>query len=533
MKNLSIKEAALGAGVSENTIRNWIKTELLESPQKGVITQDSFFSFIENIAGKEKLNKRANKLYKEKQIEPKKTPEELLRSDTDSELLGAQYENLLSESYKNKEGIYYTPQHIIDDMFADFSIENISEKRFLDPCCGTGNFIIKALEIGFKPENIYGFDVDNNAVQIAVKRIFDLTGYYSQNIKNADFLEVASTLQIDFDCIYTNPPWGKKLSQEQKNRYSQIFSCGKSLDSSSLFVFASISVLKDQGKLGFLLPDSFFNISAFQDVRNKILGLQIEKLTDYGKPFKGLMTRAQAVVLSNQKAENDVYIMCQFKNQKYFRSQQSFIGNPKSIINFCVDKSAMQVIGHVLSLPHITLLGRSKWGLGIVTGNNKKYLSVQAQNGYIPVYRGTDITKGSIQPPTNFIPKDLNQYQQAAPLRMYRASEKIIYRFISSKLHFYCDTEQRYLLNSANFLILKDDFPISGQQLCEVLNSEFMTWFFQSAFDTPKILKGDLQTLPIHTKYFDIYDAFCENNYLDYLSLEKVNQNYRLKKKKS
>src|SRR5690606_20387926 len=139
-----------------------------------------------------------------------------------------------------------------------------------------------------------------------IKRILDQTGYYSQNIKNADFLEVVPTLQIDFDCIYTNPPWGKKFSKEQKIRYTQIFSCGKSLDSSSLFVFACISALKSQGKLGFLLPDSFFNISTFQDVRSKILDLQIEKLTDYGKPFKGLMTRAQAVVLSNQRVTNHI-----------------------------------------------------------------------------------------------------------------------------------------------------------------------------------------------------------------------------------
>lgn len=528
MKSISIKEAALKAGVSENTIRNWIKTGFLEQQQKGIISKSSFVSFMQNIAGKEKLNARANKLLKNNPIQDshKKSPEELFQTGIHSELLGAEYENLLSESHKNKEGIYYTPQHIIEDMFSGFSKENISEKLFLDPCCGAGNFIIQALEVGFKPEHIFGFDTDVSAVEITKKRIFDKTGFCSQNIKKADFLEVVSTLQTKFDCIYTNPPWGKKLSKEDKARYSRQLNSGKSTDSCSLFVLAGLSVLKNKGKLGFLLPDSFFNISAFQDARSKILSLEIKRLSDYGKPFKGLLTRAQAVILSNEKAKKDALVVCEFRNQKYFRSQRSFIENSKSIINFCVDEKAVEVINHVLSLPHITLSGKAKWGLGIVTGNNKKYLSDQPQKGYIPVYKGTDISKGNIKPPTSFIPKDLSQYQQTAPLELYQAREKLIYRFISSQLNFYCDTRQRYPINSANLLILNDDFPISARQLCEVLNSELMTWFFQSIFGTHKILKTDLQTLPIHTDYFKLHSEFCEKKYLEYLSLEKSGNGY-------
>lgn len=524
MQHLSIKEAALQVEVSENTIRNWIKTGDLKSPRKGWVTTESVTSFIKNIAGKEKLNARANKLFKDKHT----TPQRLLQPESDFESLGKQYEHLLSESHKNKEGVYYTPDYIIQDMLADLSAENLADKKFLDPCCGTGNFIIKALEIGFKPENIYGFDIDSNAVQITINRIFNKTGYQTQQIIHADFLEVALSLKVKFDYIFTNPPWGKKFKADQKEKYAQMYKSGKSLDSSSLFVFASLAVLKNKGTLGFLLPDSFFNISIFQDVRSRILNLHIKKLTDYGKAFKGLMPRAQAVVLTNQNIPEKVKVICRFKNKQYFREQESFINNPKSIINFGVEQSGMEVVSHVLSLPHLTLLGTSKWGLGIVTGNNKRHLAEQTQKGYMPVYRGTDIYKGSIKIPTSFIPEDVHQFQQAAPRELYQAPEKIIYRFISSQLHFYFDNQQKYCLNSANFFILDEGFPISGSQLCDLLNSDFMTWFFQSIFSTHKILKADLQTLPIHIAYFEAYKEFCETKYLKFLSVSKTEQGYRL-----
>jgi site-specific DNA-methyltransferase (adenine-specific) len=98
----------------------------------------------------------------------------ILSESKHSDSLGQDYESSLSESHRNKEGIYYTPQSVVDDMLS-VSAAEIGNKVFLDPCCGGGNFIIRALEVGFKPENVYGFDTDENAVAISRKRFFDQT----------------------------------------------------------------------------------------------------------------------------------------------------------------------------------------------------------------------------------------------------------------------------------------------------------------------------------------------------------------------
>ena len=86
-----------------------------------------------------------------------------------------------------------------------------------------------------------------------------------------------------------------------------------------------------------------------------------------------------------------------------------------------------------------------------------------------------------------------------ASLRLLHAPVKLIYRFISNSLVFYCDTNQRYILNSANMLVLDSDFPISSEELAQIMNSPLTNWLFQQLFHTHKVLRGDLEVLPIIT----------------------------------
>lgn len=529
-KTKSISEVALELQVSDLTVRNWIKTGFLLVSENGKIPQKSIDLFLENTAGKQKLNARANKLLKDSHNH--RDISEKIQSEIKAgnpETLGSSYEKSLSDSYKNKEGIYYTPDFIVKDMMKDFD-KNLSDKTFLDPCCGSGNFILEAIRKGFKPKNIFGFDTDKNAVEITKKRIFEETGYISENIIIADFLNESINEKRRFDYIFTNPPWGKKISKEEKQKYSKIFGAGKSTDTSSLFIFACLSLLKKEGKLGFLLPDSFFNISVFEDVRKKVLEHKIERLIDYKKPFKGLLTKAQTVILSNSKPNKNHLLHCEFDGKINKRNQNSFTENPKSILNFWTDNNESEIIKHIYDIPHIILKNKAIFGLGIVTGNNKEICKSKPEKGLIPVYKGSDITKIGIKNPSCFIEKDLKKYHQTAPEHLYQVKEKLIYKFISNELCFYCDTEQKYVLNSANLLVLNDDFPINATELTQLLNSDFMTWLFRKIFATHKVLKSDLQSLPIHFGYFEKYRNFTESKFLDYLGIEKSNGTYVLKK---
>ena len=530
--DFTIRQSAMLLGVCPATVRNWIKTQYLTQDQNGRITRASLARLQTQVLAREKLTHRANKSLKDTHDHAglaARLLAEIHRPATLPDKLGMEYEAGLSDSFRNREGIYYTPAHVAHDLFSA-PAGDMRGASFCDPCCGSGNFIVRALELGLQPQNIHGYDSDPVAVEITKARIHKLSGYQSPHIKVADFLKTWPACGR-FDFIYTNPPWGKKIARQTREATGARLQAGSSIDTCSLFFLACLRCLKANGSLGLLLPESFFNIAVFEGARIKALQLSIERLIDYGKVFKGLVTKAQAIVLKNRPSGPNARISCELAGSAHKRSQASFTSNPKSILNLYCDGHSANTLQHLLSLPHDTLKDRAAWGLGIVTGNNKKFIRSTPEKGYIPVYRGADILPGSLQPANSFIPSDMGLYQQVAPVQFYKAKEKLIYRFISSRLVFFYDDQQRHVLNSANMLVPQKDFPVSTKMLAELLNSDFMNWVFAKLFNTHKILRGDLESMPIHSGLLASMPDFDEARYLEELDIEKhKNGAYRIKK---
>ncbi|MFC2413947.1 MAG: N-6 DNA methylase, partial [Bacteroides sp.] len=199
-----ISDAARDLAISTATVRNWIKTGLLESSNRGCVSRKSLDSLKKNLEQGGRLSSRANKSKKGEQnySEVSASIQNKLESNPFNEAIVSEYERALSESYRNKEGIYYTSSSIVTDMLRDSLVDETT--TFLDPCCGCGNFIMGAIERGVRVENIYGFDTDKTAIRIAKQRIYAKTGREAKNIVCADFLTIAQELHQSFDLIYTN-----------------------------------------------------------------------------------------------------------------------------------------------------------------------------------------------------------------------------------------------------------------------------------------------------------------------------------------
>ncbi len=495
----------------------------MPSPNGGV-TATSVNNFKDNFLGSEKLNKRANKRFFDNHDHKNLSQEilsKLAENPSRAEELGTEYEAGLSNSHKNIEGIYYTPKNVVNELMHS-GLKVVSNALFCDPCCGSGNFLVRALELGFKVENIYGFDVDEVAVEISRRRIKELTGYDSPNIQQLDFLQVAHEKNLRFDFIFTNPPWGKKNGSKNK-----LWGLGRGLDICATFYFASLKSLKKGGILGFLLPEAFFNIASFQVARESMLSHEISEFKHFGRVFKGLLTPAVGVVLKKNLASDNYQIKCSIGDKCHLRSSNSFKKNPKKIFNMLCTYQEEKVIARLFETPHKNLKGHVISGLGIVTGNNKKHVAKEPKAGWLEIYTGADIDKGQLKSATRYISGDFEAYQQVAPLETYLTKPKLIYRFISSNLSFYHDREGRFVLNSANILIVKDSFPVDMKILCELFNSEFMNWVFNKIFFTHKVLLKDIKSLPIHTQF--LQDGFNENDYLEKLGLTKEKAEYRVK----
>lgn len=522
--------AADQLGVSIASIRNWIKTGYLTALAPNTIHPNSLSEFTLNVAGKEKLVRRANKghLDQHDHLSLKIKIQKELFKDADPSGCSQSYESGLSNTYRNQEGIYYTPLEIVEKMFASLPGENRCDS-FCDPCCGSGNFLIGAVQAGFRPENIFGFDVDGTALAIARARLAELTQIEPSrfNLVQLDFLQ--QTQKQTFDVIFTNPPWGKKLPKQIKDELAKRYGTGKSNDTASLFLAAALDRLKVDGRLAMLLPESFFQVASFEEIRQSVLSQVILEFSDHGKPFPGLVTKAKSLLIKKSPSEPQNRIRCNSQRGTHFRNQASFTVMPKRRFNFAATQQDVSVIQHLRNQPHITLKNNASWGMGIVTGNNKKHVHNTPGRGRIPVWAGSDISCQQTAMPTRFISDQFDQYQQVARTELFEADKKLIYKFISSRLVFYCDREQRYLLNSANFLIPDAGFPVSCEKLASFFNSSIANWLFRILFDTHKVLRSDLETLPIFANFLKSRPKFDEQELLSYLGIEPIDGSFRIR----
>ncbi len=401
----------------------------------------------------------------------------------EQDFLGIVYQSLINEGKKNKQGSYYTPKTIIKGILKDLN----PQSKYLDPCCGTGNFLLTASETISQPQNIYGYDIDKTACFIAkINLVLKFkTKIFRPNIFNRDF--ILENNDEKFDIIATNPPWGAIPNPEYEKHFPQI----TSKESFSYFITKTSSMIGENGQLCFVLPESILNVKTHKDIRKFILqNLSIKEIEVLGQTFSGVLSGVIIIHLSKSLNTN---VTIKDKTSEKILPLEFFKTNTN--YNFSIiDNMDVKILEKIYSIKHSTLNGESKWGLGIVTGNNSKHITKDSSNGE-KIYSGKNIKKGEISETDNYIIYDRKNFQQCAPDDLYRAKEKLVYKFISKNLTFAYDNKQRLFLNSANILIPKiEGYDI--QMVMTFLNSTLFQYIYEKKFNELKVLKGNLSELP-------------------------------------
>ena len=406
----------------------------------------------------------------------------------EKDFLGCVYQSLLNEGSKNIKGSYYTPQSVLNKIFPeniDFSL------TFLDPCCGTGSFLLEAADRVKSPEQIFFCFLDEVACFIAkINLIIKFKNKeFRPNIFNMDFL--GKNNLGEFDIIATNPPWGALSKPDYKKKYPQI----KSDESFSYFITECSKHLNPGGKMIFVLPEAVLNVKVHSDIRKFILdNFQIEKINLFGRVFSKVLTGVVSLSL-REKGETieDVIIGQNRISQAFFEENTNY--------NFSVlDNKDVKILNKIYSKPYLTLKD-SVWALGIVTGDNSRLITNNSKNGE-KIYSGKNISKDGISDSVRYILYDRTKFQQVAPDEVYRANEKLVYKFVSKKLVFAYDNKQRLFLNSANILIPNID-GYSIKDVMTFLNSTLFQYIYTKKFNELKVLKGNLLDLPFPVKLPD------------------------------
>lgn len=436
-----------------------------------------------------------------KNISRDKQYEELLEKEIPyhNDILGLIYQSVKSEGEKAKQGSYYTPKDIVNEIIADY-VNN--DQKILDPCCGTGQFLLMASSSIANPKNLFGFDIDPIAVFIAkinlILKYKSIDFYPNITCKDTLLDHDSSSLfssKEEFDLILTNPPWGLHFENDVLSALKSLYPNIKSLESFSYFISKSIEMLDEGGILSFILPESILNIKVHSDIRNTILkNTSIVKIKKLGRAFTNVFTNVIRIDLS-KKVPEEKHKFEIVSDSRYSIFQNRFLSNPDLIFDINVNDFDNAIIEKVFSLPSNTLKNNADWALGIVTGDNKKFIHTIQKEGFEEIYKGKDVNKYFLSAPSNFIKFEPEKFQQVAPEEKYRANEKLIYKFISSKLIFSYDDKQKLTINSANILIPKiNNYPT--KVVLSLLNSSLYQFIYLKKFNTIKVLRGNLEELP-------------------------------------
>jgi len=166
----------------------------------------------------------------------------------------------LSKTIKQSGGIYFTPPSIILDNIKLLKPYIHSITNVLEPSCGSCEYI-SALIKKYNHLKITGIELN--------KTIYDsIKEFESSNIKlyNEDYLKYESTEL--YDLIIGNPPYFVMKKENVDKSYYKYFEGRPNIF--ILFIIKSITLLKENGIISFVLPKNFLNCLYYDKTRNYI-----------------------------------------------------------------------------------------------------------------------------------------------------------------------------------------------------------------------------------------------------------------------
>ena len=275
-------------------------------------------------------------------------------SDEPVDLFRETYNRIFPRAVRHALGEYYTPPWLADRILDSVNYCQTGFESLLDPCCGSGVFLLqglkrilrrasktgKAVTAPLIVQNLVGRDVNPISV-FACKanlriNVYHLTGIVLpdrlENVLCADFLkddvsQFNSLSSEQFDVAAGNPPWiaWDNLSADYRReterlwrRYNLFHLTGSAArhggakkDLSELIFYASCDRLKPNGRIGFVLPKSLFFTLAAGGFRRWTLPdgepVKIESIEDFSRLNLFGTPAAKACVVTASKGAKTEY----------------------------------------------------------------------------------------------------------------------------------------------------------------------------------------------------------------------------------
>jgi len=318
---------------------------------------------------------------------------------------------------------------------------------------------------------------------------------------------------IGFDAIIGNPPYiqlskTENLSDIYKKYLLEKFktSAGR-LNTFIFFIHNSLNLLKKDGMLGFIIPNTLLSQEYYQFTRQFLLEkTEIQQIITYPfLPFDTAVVENISVIIKNKNSDNyTIQILEQTEINIIPTSEkekQNFIAQPNFNFalndNYLIDKvftAEFKKLSELCNINQaIALKGDKSFSLRDSNPNEKYYKLLDGRN----------IQKYSINWDNVYLDYDVNKIHSCKTKDIFLAKEKLFFRRVSANLIFSYDNEQFFALNTLVVVTLKSNVNISIKYLLAILNSKLINYVYVNKFKSTKTVFSEIQArsvgeLPIY-----------------------------------
>jgi len=291
---------------------------------------------------------------------------------------------LIKEASKEKlRGGFYTPEPIASFVLK-WAFNGNKRLDILEPSCGDGVFLQEIQKGDYDYNSVTAIEFDEFEAEKSRELCLE-----KANIINADFHDFCINTKQKFDLVVGNPPYIRYqyFDKEQQEFASQIFDKAK-LKYSKLtnawvsFVVGSSLLLKEEGKIGFVLPAEILQVSYAQPLReflaqfyNKINIVSFEKLV-----FPDIQQEVVLLLCEKNSSKTHLIEHLELKDAEELKNLDvSKLKSPKKKIDFKSNKWTFYFleqneIDFLEKLQNENIIPRlseyAKVEVGITTGSN-------------------------------------------------------------------------------------------------------------------------------------------------------------------
>lgn len=248
-------------------------------------------------------------------------------------------------------GVVYTPDSLseyvaallLEEFNKDIPTDSVNSKSItiLDPACGEGSLLLateKALENQkFSQEfNLIGIDIEEDVIK-RDRQHFDVSKYtfYSNDAllpsETGTPIEYWRSMGIEPELIIANPPWSSEKLYDKKRLTDAgyKFDVGQ-YDSYVLFIELCLNLLKNDGYMALIIPDSIFSSENCELRRYLAEKTQLKVISRLGEKLFPGVNRATTVLIVKKtrptdKSETTCFRLSTDLRKAYFAGETSLL----------------------------------------------------------------------------------------------------------------------------------------------------------------------------------------------------------------